>query len=1105
MDLNLISNALIRSRSGITLLSLLLLAVSPAASQWNWKSPLPQGNTLIRTTFLDTSMGWAVGEYGTIIRTTTGGASWYSQEYGRSDNMLAIAMVSDTMGWSVGDNGVILYTTDAGDTWEEQTSGVDIGLNAVTFLDTQNGWAAGDHEAILHTTNGGTSWSLQHWSNSGTIGINSLTFFDLNTGWGVGSNQTVFHTTDGGASWSESTVGIVASSYLSVSFASATLGFIVGTSGVILRTSDGGTTWTQVASGVLGNLNDVEMQNTFVGWICGDAGVYLKTINGGLSWSMSIIGDGFNFNSLARVGAKVWMVGELGKIYHSTNSGQVWSPVDAGSRLSANWIDAPSDSVICAVGQTGLIMRSTNGGQSWVDQPSPAPAVSCYGTKFTDPLHGWAVGDDGLILRTTDGGSWQLQASPTGSTLLGITFSSPSDGWIAGGDFSSFTGFILHSTDAGGSWFIQNSTAPHILYGIAFASPSTGYAVGDLGLIMKTTNSGNSWTIQPSGVNKALYWCAFKDDAHGWAVGAAGTVLHTTNGGTTWVKQNAGTSAILFSVVTRGAADAIVVGDEGIVLRTTNYGNSWTQEYSRTPAGLYSIAQHGNSSYWIAGDYGTVLQDSEAVPTTGAITGMVFNDMNNNGIAEPEEPGLQGWKVNVTGTQSNSAVTGPGGTFVVTNLPFGAYTVSLVAQPGWTQTTPLAPPTYPVTLTSIDDLFTGNFGTHAPDALKYILSNGWNLISLPEEPTDARTTQLFPTSVSFAFSFAGTYQRRDSIHHPAGYWLKFPAQETVYVAGTPLHSDTLPVAQGWNLVGSIADTIPVASLVTDPPGLIISAMYSFHVSYQITSSVIPGEGYWLKFSQPGSLIYPPASSIKGTSTSGIPAAVEVKEYNRIHFSEYSGGASTLFFRNAISPSSAGIVRELPPVPPAGCFDARFGNGSDILEFGQGQSSTAKAPISVQALSYPLKVAWNVHPSPGVRYVLKENSSAGKIITVLTDSGSLLLREIPDAGLSMAAEYGVTAGETPRDFALYQNMPNPFNPATTIRFDLPARSHVRITVYNLLGQSVATLVDDVIEAGAHSAVWSPSGSSGIYFYRIDATNANGGDGHFQQVRKMIYIK
>jgi photosystem II stability/assembly factor-like uncharacterized protein len=185
--------ARVSSRCGIALLALLLFALSSAVSQWNWKSPLPQGNTLIRTTFIDTSLGWAVGEYGTIIHTTNGGVSWYEQEYGRSDNMLAIAMVSDTMGWAVGDNGVILYTTDAGDTWNEQTSGVDIGLNAVTFLNAQNGWAAGDHEAILHTTNGGTTWSLQHWSNSGTIGINSMTFFDLNTGWAVASNQTVFH------------------------------------------------------------------------------------------------------------------------------------------------------------------------------------------------------------------------------------------------------------------------------------------------------------------------------------------------------------------------------------------------------------------------------------------------------------------------------------------------------------------------------------------------------------------------------------------------------------------------------------------------------------------------------------------------------------------------------------------------------------------------------------------------------------------------------------------------------------------------------------------------------------------------------------------------
>ena len=59
---------------------------------------------------------------------------------------------------------------------------------------------------------------------------------------------------------------------------------------------------------------------------------------------------------------------------------------------------------------------------------------------------------------------------------------------------------------------------------------------------------------------------------------------------------------------------------------------------------------------------------------------------------------------------------------------------------------------------------------------------------------------------------------------------------------------------------------------------------------------------------------------------------------------------------------------------------------------------------------------------------------------------------------------------PEDFGLAQNMPNPFNPSTTISYEVPESGAVKLVVYNLLGQQVRTLVNDTIEAGFHSVVW-----------------------------------
>lgn len=88
---------------------------------------------------------------------------------------------------------------------------------------------------------------------------------------------------------------------------------------------------------------------------------------------------------------------------------------------------------------------------------------------------------------------------------------------------------------------------------------------------------------------------------------------------------------------------------------------------------------------------------------------------------------------------------------------------------------------------------------------------------------------------------------------------------------------------------------------------------------------------------------------------------------------------------------------------------------------------------------------------------------------------------------------------PVEFRLDQNYPNPFNPSTIISFQIPTAERVVLKVYNILGQEVATLMDDRKEAGAYEVTWNPrDASSGMYFYRLNA-------GERSQTRKLMIVK
>lgn len=119
------------------------------------------------------------------------------------------------------------------------------------------------------------------------------------------------------------------------------------------------------------------------------------------------------------------------------------------------------------------------------------------------------------------------------------------------------------------------------------------------------------------------------------------------------------------------------------------------------------------------------------------------------------------------------------------------------------------------------------------------------------------------------------------------------------------------------------------------------------------------------------------------------------------------------------------------------------------------------------------------------------------------SGLLMLQPGFVAGkvrikLSTGVGDDITSG-LPVTFAVNQNYPNPFNPSTVISFSVPRQSHVKVEVFNVLGQVVTTLANGTLPAGDHEVIWDASSNpSGVFFYRVSWSGGS-------QTKKMVLVK
>ena len=248
----------------------------------------------------------------------------------------------------------------------------------------------------------------------------------------------------------------------------------------------------------------------------------------------------------------------------------------------------PTDREGWMVGELGRIFRTTDGGETWERQDAgtkrPFLAIACL-----DPRTAWIAGKEGIVYGTTDGGAtWT--AAKTGSTrhVFSLQFANRERGHGAG-DF----GTMIHTEDGGRSWTVAQ-VPPEVklpesafdtgvdpgdinLYGMSYGDADHLWVVGEFGTIMASADGGLTFRQQHAPIETTLSGVHFVDARRGWAVGIDATILRTEDGGDTWTAQTAPVQRSFYDVVVRGQ-NGWIVGNSGTILKSTDGGGSWVVE-----------------------------------------------------------------------------------------------------------------------------------------------------------------------------------------------------------------------------------------------------------------------------------------------------------------------------------------------------------------------------------------------------------------------------------------------------------------------------------------------------------------------------------------------
>jgi hypothetical protein len=286
--------------------------------------------------------------------------------------------------------------------------------------------------------------------------------------------------------------------------------------------------------------------------------------------------------------------------------------------------------------------------------------------------------------------------------------------------------------------------------------------------------------------------------------------------------------------------------------------------------------------------------------------------------------------------------------------------------------------------------------------------------------------------------------------------------DTVLVSGTGADSAVLHFSgPRWNMVS-------IAFKVDDPRVFSIfptagskAFLYDPASGYVLKDSMVLGTGYWIKLKDS-------TTAIEGGSFVGEDTIPVIKGWNLI------GSVS--------GPVPAFTIASIPGGLVTSNFFSYDGNYRTTDTIFPGRGYWVKS-AELGQLILSSDTSTRAIPKRSIRIVP--------------------ISELPPAPPSVESE---TVADIPKSYLIESAYPNPFNPSTTLRYELPSRSAVRLTIIDLLGTTVTTLVEGVQEAGRYEIVWNAAGNaSGVYFYRLEAYDLRSPSTGSLQVGKLLLMK